>query len=173
MEKNTEIWWRIFSDNFKVHTVPDSLKQSVVDNLKARSTPVETNFKIDKTSKTSLDAGGMISKYDEVMEFPVGGISCQIFAHHVEFFLRKLIEAPERLEFGKPYYKIHGWLGCLCLTPEQKEELIQEIQKRQDEASAIAEITNQEFNDSMTDLNKKEDFKVLFAKRPVKGIKKV
>ena len=167
-----EKWYGLVFNDVKIHRMPESLKDLIMESLSNRFLiSLEMgDFELKEIQQVGLDAGGMVSINDDRMRFPVGGTTCLIFAHQVEFFLELLQNAEPRYEIGVPYYKIHDWLNCLCLTPEHREELIQGIQKELGKANALREASNQEFNETLTELNKSG--LVLCAKRPIQGSRK-
>ena len=170
---NIEKWWGlILNKGIKVHRMSESLKDLILESLSNRFLiSLEMgDFELKEIQRVGLDAGGMVSINDDRMRFSVGGTTCLIFAHQVEFFLEILQNAKPRYEIGVEYYKIHDWLSCLCLTSKHREELIQGIQQEISKANALKEASNQEFNETLTEMNKSG--LVLCMKRPVQEIGK-
>ncbi len=162
-------------DMAKTHYVPDTLHDAVVANLKHRGHPV---FDLATRCHKIVDNGGMdlgasiMVDVQNWMEFDIEGLTFSFRASEVEAFLVQLQKLPERLELGTPYYKLHGAYQCLCLLPAMRDKLIADMSERLEEANAMRELENQEWNRRLEKLNK-SSFVKLHKRETKKDIEKV
>ena len=55
----------------------------------------------------------------------------------------------ERLELGAPYYKLKVHQRCLCVTPGQRQDVLDQMAGLMQEAAAIASAENEQFNQNI------------------------
>lgn len=144
-------WYRAVFDGAKTHFFPEVLKDAILKNLEDRDCKIDKSF---------TAYGGPLIEVEEIgltlglsclmdMSYTSHNLNDVIFTtetREVEYFLGELRDAKERLELGIPYYKIHGRYHCVCLLPEQRDQLIHLMEEKLPEAMAIADAENDKFN---------------------------
>lgn len=127
---------------FKAHIIPKALVEDVTLNLVARGLPSYTQKVIESCG---LDRRGMCMTTRSIQDLEVDGLTVHVPSEHVEHFLHKLENLGVRTEIGQPYYKLHSWLMCVCLTPEQRDILLSELRRVLPEANALAQLEHQQW----------------------------
>jgi len=92
----------------------------------ARNSEVTIEEPYEEMPHAMYDPGGMALMNDEVFSFPLGDIVVECKAQHFDFFVSWISEDTHhnriRGEETK-YRKIHGYWSCICVTPEEFEQL--------------------------------------------------
>ena len=105
----------------KTHYVSN---QSIADEVKAdldtRFGPTE--IVKDKTHTACFDPGGMLMMNDADLNFDLGNITISCKAQHLNYLIASLHDKQPRGNQTK-YIKIHGGYCCICITPEEFEQL--------------------------------------------------
>ena len=76
--------------------------------------------------RAMYDPGGMALVNDETFSFPLGDIVVECKAQHFDFFVSWISEDTHRNRIRgeeTKYRKIHGYWSCICITPEEFEQL--------------------------------------------------
>lgn len=130
----------------KFHVVPDELVETVVADLKERGSPfVRQNVIL----KVGIDYPGMVHRDDVWYDFQLDGIVAQFSARSFEGMLKQLRELPKRIApSGMWYFKLHGFLNCLVLTPKNRVRLLDLMAPKLQEALVQAELEAQRFNEA-------------------------
>jgi len=150
------MWWCLLFEKAKTHTVPDVLKSNIIENMKDRGRDlcvVEENERgHHKIKEGGICLGGARLMDESRMTFYLPGLRLTLFASDVEHYIDQVTYAHERLELTSPYYKLHGYLHCLCLLPFMRRELEEQLRTRADEAKALAAIDAKRWNAAMEKL---------------------
>ncbi|MHA2280060.1 MAG: hypothetical protein ACXAC5_04185 [Promethearchaeota archaeon] len=77
-----------------------------------------------KDQSANWDPGGVLMTNDKTFTFTLDNITIEIYRQHFFYFVDWVQRASPREWFGVKYYKIHsGYLGCLCITYNELEQL--------------------------------------------------
>ena len=105
----------------KVHYVSNSsIAAEVKADLELRFGSMETTEA--KHKKATYDPGGMLMMNDKVFDFDLGDMVVSCKAQHLSYFVSHLKSYQPRGNQTK-YVKIHGHYDCICITPEEFEQL--------------------------------------------------
>ena len=130
----------------KLHIVPHELVATVVADLKGRGSPYVTQNPI---AECGFDYPGMVHMDDVWYDFPLDGLVAQFSARSFEGMLKQLRELSKRTApSGLWYFKLHGYLNCLVLTPKDRVRLLDSMTSKLQEALAQAELENRRFNEA-------------------------
>lgn len=119
----------------KAHYVSEGLRAGLMTEASER----QFGF-IKETSvfDGSIDLPGMIWAHRgyEVIDMP-GELKLSIPYSDAFYFRMKLEKAPPRtFADGSQYYKIHGWLVCVVLTPFERDYLLSHLRVHKDSINA-------------------------------------
>lgn len=139
-------WKWITSPNWKSHGVPVYLVQALLDDLRARQ---EGDGEVEYTEKDTvhcaIDQPGMVCMDRPWMTFQVDGLTIEIPCEDVLSFYTQLKNLPARefthgksMGVGMTYYKLHAFHKCLVLTPDVRQELLDQLGERAMEAEVQA-----------------------------------
>lgn len=147
--------WKLalFEKGVKAHFIPSELFKDICDELYTRFTvkPFETYDK----DQAWYDIGGMAMMDAKHLEWNTpGDLKFTLMADHFEYAYDELKNAEVREVNGKKYYKLHGWLHCIILTPAQRDFLLEDWEKNLQEYSQAAMMSNLEFERRMAEINK-------------------
>jgi hypothetical protein len=108
-------------DYAKVHyTSTSEIADEITDDLTCRFGNMLLT--IEKDNECMWDPGGMMMCGDEVFNFKLNHITILCKAQHFEYFSELIKDYTVRGNKTK-YIKIHGAYNCICITPEEFEEL--------------------------------------------------
>ena len=151
-------WTGVRSLTLKYHYCPSSLLPDLLVDLKERygeeceTKPITTGL---------IDLPGMIMTDRPIEELEVDGFTLKIPSQDFEVFAGRLFKlTPRRFNSGKEYYKLHGWMQCLVLTPSQHAALLSLMDKMLPEVSKRGKEADKEFSRRMRVLNEKSPIKV-------------
>jgi hypothetical protein len=117
----------------KPHFVPTSLQPDISNELVTRFSRSnlngENSFTAKPTTEGLVDLPGMVRVDRTYEEFDLGGFKLSIPTTDIDFYYSELTKLPERQVNGKPYYKIHGWIHCVVLTPEHRTIILNQIER--------------------------------------------
>lgn len=156
-------WYWVTAKNYdcKSHAIPEELVDGVINNMLERGV---AGMNKTSTKAISFDLPGIAYIHRHMHTIQVDGLEIDIPATDVEEILEKAENLSVRNEIGKSYYKLHGFHRCICLTPEQRQELVDALKAILPEANAIASAENEEFNKKLVGTHKN----ILVKPRPVK-----
>jgi hypothetical protein len=138
-----ESWACIMFDGFKAHFCPSSLAGDLIADIGVRG---GQTMEVREATEGWADLPGIVlanRSWEDVMvgEFKLGFPS-QDFA----YFMAELEASPvRRFVSGREYHKIHGWLHCIVLTPEQRAAALETMATMLPEARGRAEEENRRF----------------------------
>jgi hypothetical protein len=139
-------WWRVIYENGKTHFIPEPLKVGVLANLVSRGLRVRQRDDVpagfsplDKTTEGWVDFGGGAFKDETWYTFDISGLQMKFRARDLDEYYEVLGKLGVRKELSEDYYKLHGFLSCLCLLPDQRGQLLHDIAAKLPEARAVAE----------------------------------
>ena len=74
------------------------------------------------------DPGGVLMKGDKTFTFKLKNMEIEIYRQHYYHFVDWIQHASLREWFNTKYYKIHsGYMSCLCITPEEFDQLKDQV----------------------------------------------
>lgn len=156
--------WKLvlFNERVKAHFIPESLYQDIVDELYTRY--LQKPFVEYDKDQAIFDIGGMVMVDEEWLSWitPPKDLQITMRVTHFQYAYDELLELKEREVNGKKYYKLHGWLHCIVLTPEQRNYLLQEWGKMAESIKEKALLANLEFDKRLAEINK--DKEVIISK---------
>lgn len=89
-----------------------------------------------------IDLPGMILADRKIATFFIQGFAVSFPNNEVEYFMNRLLESPERVSRDVKYYKLHGWLHCLVLTPDMRDELLLDMKMHLETKNESNSATN-------------------------------
>ncbi len=117
----------VFWDNsVKAHLVPDDLVRQVDQELRQRFQAFVVTV-IDKRGQTfRIDRGGAMLMSAKWVAVEIDGTIIEVPVRDIECFYMRLMEAPARIIPGTHcgYYKMHGELHAIVLSPRQRKVLL-------------------------------------------------
>ena len=136
-ESSEDDWVSLSFKDAKHHVAPLSMAMAVNDDLVARDSKPAI---ISTTITVVLDQGGMCYADRPYYSVFLDGLEVKTPAEHVGFFLSRL----KRLDIrqfpdGRRYVKLHGYYGCLVLTPGQSVKLVALWSRIESKADARAD----------------------------------
>jgi hypothetical protein len=144
--------WHWITDDFtnkkswKSHAIPEVLYTAITESLHGRGV---LSYNSKELSELSFDLPGMMMLSREYRKVEVDGLTIEIPCTDWEIIYDTLLSSKERTDAALPYYKIHGFYRCLCLTPAQRDEMLWKMLKLLPEANAQRELENRVFNEKM------------------------
>jgi hypothetical protein len=154
-----EKWERVVFTNAKSHVFPVTLRSKLMENFSARNFEINHDFQdmyggpIHEAKEMGLCLPGMQFVNESWEDFKLPGLKVSIITRDVEWFVKRLDKFGPRFELGKPYYKLHGDLTCLCLLPDNFTSLKKQLIERLPLALATAAIDAKEFNKRVESMN--------------------
>ncbi len=148
--------WKLvlFDDRVKAHYIPESLYKDIVDELYTRY--LRKPFVEYDKDQAIFDVGGMVMQDEEWLSWitPPKDLMVTMRVTHFQYAYDELLQLEEREVNGQKYYKLHGWLHCIVLTPAQRAFLLREwgIQAQLIKEKSL--LANLEFERRMAEINK-------------------
>lgn len=161
-----QLWKVLAFDGYKVHVCPQWLVTALGNDLRKRNDVKQRGeltiggVDADKAEEkfvatTSIDEPGIVCVDRPWMSFPIDGLVVEIPCEDVMMFRLQLenlkpryfqryeahekvdgIEAKGTDEEGLTYYKLHGWLSCIVLSPYDRYDLLEALKAKEAEAEA-------------------------------------
>ena len=140
---STRKWHWIILRGAKAHMVCAGLLRQLLVEMTGRDCEIESAKLVGKGG-VMFDMPGMI-RVDRPMEaIPFLGTTLHIPSEDIATISGQLSDLPRRMfkcadgSPGYPYFKLHGFLRCLVLTPSQRTLLLRLLQERVADAEAKA-----------------------------------
>ncbi len=133
-------WRYILYAEVVAHCCPDFLVEPMLEDLRVRTrlTPMQPPYPPADApcARLHLDMPGMVMTTRPWEDFDFEGLALSIPSEDVGAFLCELENAPAR-SWG---YKLHGFHKCLCLSPAQRDDLLELLRARYVEADTRARV---------------------------------
>lgn len=159
--------------SWKTHIFPEPLKDKILKSLKERGMTIPKKdhvLALKTTDDFALDGGGPCSADEPFRDYQLDGLKFSMPVTQIEFFFYNLRDdLKPRDDIGATYYKTCGAWHCICLRPEDREMLLEQIEKDLPEVRALVEIENQRWNEFVEGA-KKDGVPLRMSKRPVGDI---
>jgi hypothetical protein len=165
------IWNAHSHEGVKPHFVPDSLMHTILTDIGRRfHAPVLQT--LDRTGELMrIDRGGPMMISAEWVSVDIDNATLEVPVRDIEVYYMDLLQSPLRGEPGAQYYKLHGWLHCVVLTPEQRKTILFAWGTKLQEYHDKAEREQAEYTAKVMELNKHPNIQ-LSVPKPMKPIKK-
>lgn len=145
-------WALIQFDGFKFHFCPSELAGDLIADIEARGGPA---LKLEGVDHGVIDLPGIVLANRSWEDIQIGGFTLGFPSQDFEHFMAELEYSPVRkFTSGREYHKIHGWLHCVVLTPEQRKAVLKVMAEMLPEACKRAEEENRLFLEAMDRVNK-------------------
>lgn len=144
-------WHWVIDNNYEwmSHAISETLLTPVMESLHERGL---LNYKVDEiVDPLSFDLPGMASMDRKELKVEIDGLTIEMPCTDWELIHGMLKRREVRTDAAAPYFKLHGFLRCICLTPEQRDEMLAQMAAQMQEANAFREIENRRFNDAMSE----------------------
>lgn len=110
-------WSGVMFGGFKTHFCPNELVSQLVADIISRGGEV---IDIKSVTQGWADLPGMVLADRPWEDIQLKNFKLGFPSQDFEHFLRELNNANVRkFADGSEYYKLHGWLHCIILTPDQ------------------------------------------------------
>lgn len=134
----------------KPHFIPTEMFDDATEELVKRFDATIDSVK-DVTSAT-IDLPGMIMADRSYVDFDLGGFTLSIPTTDIDFYYKEL-QGKVRAVNGKQYYKLHGWIHCIMVTPKQRDAMLQKIEAERNAISDKAKAEDEEFDRRIASIN--------------------
>lgn len=154
-----ELWAWVEHPGYKGHYCPRKLAAPLLaelGNRRNRDYPERGgDGKIEPISEGGIDLPGMIMVDRPIEKIKIDTFTLSMPSQDFHEFFRELKFVHKRaFADGQEYYKIHGWLQCVVLTPEQRDLVLQAMADMLPDVLRRGEEADKEFSRRMRELNK-------------------
>lgn len=130
------------------HAIPEVLYKAVMESLHQRGFHYYETTELVEGDRVVIDLPGMIMMNREFRGVNIDGLTIEIPCTDWEVLYSVLAKSEVRTDAALPYYKLHGWHRCICLTPQHRDNMLQAMDKLMVEVNLQREIENRHFNDA-------------------------
>lgn len=152
--------WKLvlFDDGVKAHYISESLHKDILDELYARY--LRKPFVEYDKDQAIYDVGGMVMVDEEWLSWitPPKDLQITMRVTHFQYAYDELLQLEEREVNGQKYYKLHGWLHCIVLTPAQRDYLLKQWAIQAQVIKEKSLLANLEFDKRISEVNKDKEF---------------
>jgi hypothetical protein len=152
-------WVRVFVPGFKVHFCPadmaNDLKADLVDRMSDQSVR-ESDVEVESSLSCLIDLPGMIMMDRPVEKFAIDDFTLEVPSQDFWYVMGELDRAAPLRTFasGREYHKIHGWMVCVVMTPDQRADLLKRMEKQLPDIQQRAAEADEEFSLRLKQINK-------------------
>jgi len=145
-------WAVVLFAGYKTHFCPSELAGDLIADIEARG---GETVEMKETKEGRADLPGIVSTNRVWEDIEIGEFKLGFPSLDFEYFMEELGRTPLRkFGSGKEYYKIHGWLHCVVLTPEQRIAVLAKMAEMLPDVRKHAEKEDKEFLEAMEQINK-------------------
>lgn len=145
-------WARLTFEGYKQHYCPAELAADLLADIEARG---GRNMEIEGTAEGAIDLPGMILADRPWEDLMIGPFKLGIPSQDFEIFAAELERSPvRRFASGKEYHKIHGWMTCVVVTPEQRERMLRDMEAMLPEARRHQEEADERLTNALDRMRK-------------------
>jgi len=121
-------WAIVRSSMFKAHACPSNMVAGVVSDIKSRGGDI---LEIRAQDSVVIDLPGMVMVDRPMEQVEIDGFTLAMPSQDFDWFLDELYRlAPERsFKDGTKYHKIHGWVVCFVMSPDQKARMLEKMER--------------------------------------------
>lgn len=146
----------------KGHACPNVLLSELLADIRARLLAHDPQADLqpvfnEPITEYGLDCPGMVMADRKWEDIPVEpGFTLGFPYSDFGFFLQVLEELSPRtfVPGGQQYFKLHGWMHCVVLTPDQRQTVLEYMRAHAAAVQVKADAEDQEFDARLADLNK-------------------
>jgi len=136
-------WAVVVFGGYKAHFCPSELVGDLIADIESRG---GETMEVKETDKGGADLPGIVAVNRPWEDIAIGGFKLGFPSQDFEHFMGELESSPvRRFASGREYHKIHGWLHCVVLTPEQRGTVLKTMGEMLPVARERAEEANKEF----------------------------
>jgi len=111
-------WALILFKGYKTHFCPSELVGDLIADIGARG---GNAYEVRETDNGGADLPGIVAADRRWEDILIGGFKLGFPSQDFEYFMEELELSPVRkFASGREYHKVHGWIHCVVLTPEQR-----------------------------------------------------
>lgn len=149
--ENISGWVLFMSSGWKGHWCPAELLPGLMEDSSRRGHGMGS---YEPAERGLIDLPGMVMVDRSIQTFDIGGFKLRIPTEDTEQFYFELRSNKERVfSDGRKYFKIHGWIHCVVMTPEQRLSLLREMETRMDDVKRITREETHEFQRRISQVN--------------------
>lgn len=117
------MWHLLAFHGAKWHVCPEELVRHIMDDLEVRG--CSGTVARTRVQDFCLDHGGPLWMGRSYQEVEIDGLRIEVPVAELAAFVAQLRRLPPREINDRPYYKLHGYVHCIVLTPAQRDALLQ------------------------------------------------
>jgi hypothetical protein len=145
-------WTEVSMDGWKPHVLPVTMVSDLIEDGIGR---LHGFSSAEPAIGCFLDRPGMVMVDRSYQDLSCDGLTLTIPTQDFDYFYTKLAESPTRWFASKtPYHKVHAWLRCLVVSPEQKNALLALMAARMPEVRVKATEEELEFERRMKQIKR-------------------
>jgi hypothetical protein len=145
-------WALVLFEGYKTHFCPSELVGDLIADIGARG---GNAYELQETDTGGADLPGIVAADRHWEDILVDGFKLGFPSQDFEYFMAELGSSPVRkFANGREYHKIHGWLHCIVLTPEQQAFVLKAMVEMLPEVRQRAEEENKRFLEAIDRANK-------------------
>lgn len=152
-------WVRVMVPGFKLHFCPAEMADDLVTDLIERvadHSVSRSDVQVEGAVGGLIDLPGMIMMDRPIEKFDIDGFTLEIPSQDFWFIVGELERGAPLRTFasGHKYHKIHGWMVCVVMTPEQRTDLLARMEKETPDIQERAAKADEEFSLRLKQINK-------------------
>jgi hypothetical protein len=154
-------WATIQCDGWKTHVCHESMIPVILEDIGVREPDALKDVIITSTDKGFIDLPGMVSMDRTYQKIEVDGLELEMPTTDFEYFLEMLRNCAVRSAGKQKFYKIHGWLHCVVLTPLQRYDILEEMASMLPGVRTAAEKERLDLDKKIKSVNDATEFSIL------------
>lgn len=145
-------WALVLFEGYKTHFCPSDLTGDLIADIGTRGGNV---YELKETDEGGADLPGIVAVNRHWENILIDGFKLGFPSQDFEHFMAELESSPVRkFASGREYHKIHGWLHCIVLTPEQRIFVLKAMVEMLPMVRQRAEEENKRFLEAIDRANK-------------------
>lgn len=153
-------WQFVMVTSFKGHIVPEHMTSLLVSDLLNREVEEGTGpiciDDLKDIDNAGMDLPGMVSMDRTWETIDVDGLKFEIPSQDFSHFYHRFKTAPLRsFSDGTPYHKVHSWINCIVVSPEQLVHILRKMEEMLPAANWRGEIDDRNIDEAKRALEKK------------------
>ena len=128
----------LYANSMRVHKIFDNtIVKHVVKNLKNRFELSKLDIRLEKSKENIYlhDFGNTPIRPQSTIDFYLSqGLTVRCYTSQYNQFYSSCLKMEQKLpKYDHNFYKLHGHINILCLSKEQKDDLLQQLTVRHEE----------------------------------------
>jgi hypothetical protein len=145
-------WAFVLFGGYKAHFCPSNLVGDLVADIEGRG---GETIEVKQVDQGGADLPGIVLAHRSWEDIDLGGFKLGFPTQDFEHFVAELERSSIRkFSSGKEYHKIHGWMHCVILTPEQRTTVLKAMAEMLPDVRKRAEEEDRLFLEAMERVNK-------------------